>query len=117
MFKAFLELNIGGKKRPFKFGTNATALFCEERKCTLNDFMILGTKLQKKEITGSEIRDLLWAGLICGAKSKKKDVDFTSFDVGDWMDEMDQNELNKVFQEIGQQASASNVKKKVKAGS
>lgn len=107
-------INIGGKKRPFKYGTNASALLCEKRGIQLKDLAIMFNqeKLNNYEIDGTEIRDLIWAGLHAGAKSKNIDVDFTEWTVGDWLDDIDVNEFVKVFEAMAD--SQSPEKKKVK---
>lgn len=96
------EINIGGKMRPMKFGTNATAILCEKRGCMLKDIigMFSPEKINNQEITGGEIRDLIWSGLVAGAKSKNIDVDFNEFNVGDWIDQLDADELKKAFDVI-----------------
>lgn len=97
--KGFTTINIGGKKRPFKFGTNATALYCNMKDCSIGEFQkqISHEKLKNMDIKGDEVRDLLWAGLVAGCKSEKTEVEFDEYDVGDWIDEMPQEELNKAF--------------------
>lgn len=97
--KGFTIINIGGKKRPFKFGTNATALYCNIKNCTLGEFQkqFEPEKLKAMAIKGDEVRDLLWAGLVAGCKSEKSEVTFDEYEVGDWIDEMDQDELTKAF--------------------
>jgi hypothetical protein len=77
-------IEIGGEKRPLKFGTNQTAKFCEIRAIDLN---VYGQLLSEGMQDMGVIRDLLFTGLWAGAKAEKKNVDFDNFDIGDWMDE------------------------------
>lgn len=119
--KGEITINIGGKIRPIKFGTNATAFFCEERRCTIKDFteMLSPEKLNSLEITGSEIRDLLWAGLKTGALTRGEDASFTSFDVGNWLDDedFDKNQIVKAIESMADSSPKGSKKKspKVKA--
>lgn len=92
-------INIGGQKRPIKFGTNQSAIYCQTRGCTLAQYLndMNNERMTKMELDGSEIRDLLFSALCAGCSSAKVAVDFDKMDVGDWMDEMDQAELTKAF--------------------
>lgn len=85
----FKEYEIGGQVRPFKFGTNATALYLEHRGEKLKDFnkSFSLEAFRDMEITGAETRDLIWACLQDGARIKGEDRDFDVYDVGDWIDE------------------------------
>jgi len=109
------EIFIGGKKRPIKYGTNSTAILCEIRGITLKDMtnMFSEQKIKDNEITGGEVRDLVFAGLTSGAYSKGEEPDFNRYQVGDWIDEMDADELIKAFEVMGaSQPQGSNVTKK-----
>jgi len=46
----------------------------------------------------SVVRDLIYSALWAGCKAKKEAVNFDEFEVGTWIEEMPQDELNKVFQ-------------------
>lgn len=89
-------IKIGGKERPIKFGTNQSSKYCEVRSVSLAEMQDELSDISKN--TGSEIRDLIFSALWAGAKSDKLEVDFDYIEVGDWIDEMDQGELNKCFQ-------------------
>lgn len=96
----FDHIDIGGQKRPIKFGTNQTAIFCQLRGITLKQFteIINPVKIINQEIDGSEIRDLIYSGLVAGCKTTRSDVEFNEIDVGDWIDELKQDELRHIFQ-------------------
>ena len=120
--RGITEIKIGGKLRPIKFGTNSTALLCEIRGITLNDMglMLSEDRINNNEITGGEIRDMIYAGLVSAARSKKIEIDFDNYTVGDWIDEIDPNELVKAFEVLGQsqpQGSNKTPKKKVRKAS
>lgn len=87
------HIDIGGKKRLIKFGTNATAEYCDKRNVGLSEYF----NLTFDKIKPGELRDIIWSGLVAGARSEGKDVDFDEFNVGDWIDEMDQGELDVIF--------------------
>ena len=91
-----IEINIGGKLRPIKFGTNQSARYCQVRGVTLAEMQ---KELEHIETSdGSSIRDLIYSALWAGCKTDKLEVDFDEYDMGDWIDEMGQEELNKIFQ-------------------
>lgn len=98
--KGFARFEIGGKLRPIKFGTNQTAIFCQLRKCNLKVYQETFTqsKIAQLDIDGSEIRDLLYSGLVSGCMTDKIDTDFNETDVGDWVDDLPEGSLSKIFQ-------------------
>lgn len=110
------KVKIGGQLRPIKFGTNATHLFCQQRGIKLSEFNELfnAEKLAKLEIDGSEIRDLIWAGLKAAALSNGEDVDFTEWTVGDWIDDLTEDEMTNIINVFS--GDIEPPKKKTKAG-
>lgn len=78
-------INVGGERRPIKFGTNATALLCKEHNISLKE---IGGFLSEGDMTIEKYRDLLWASLTAGAQSIGQDFPFTKYQVGDWIDDM-----------------------------
>lgn len=108
-------ISIGGQERPLKFGTNATFLFCQKRGITLKQFgeVFAADKLANNDIDGSEIRDLIWAGLVAGAKSNNLPVDFDEWTVGDWIDDLSAADMGNVLSTFGEDVPTK--KKTVKA--
>lgn len=88
LFRAEVEVPIGGKVRLLKFGINQLAIFTEKNKISLGEV----------EMSIAQIRDLFWSALVCGAKKKKETVDFDEWDVGEWIDEMEESDFNKVLE-------------------
>jgi hypothetical protein len=95
-------INIGGEDRPVKFGTNQTAVYCELRKKTLAEYQEELTKLSDVGV----IRDLIYSALFAGYKAEKKDVSFDNYEVGEWIDEMTQDDLAKIFDVLGKSNEA-----------
>ena len=97
----YTEAEIGGKKRPLKFGINQTEIFCKTRGITAGEFIEMFTeeKLNALALTGGEVRDLVWSGLKDGARFKKQEFKYTPEDIGDWIDEMSMKDPKK-FQEV-----------------
>jgi hypothetical protein len=88
MIKATLTVNMGGEVRTLKFGTNATALFCQRHGIGLSE---MARQFQPDTISPLHYRDLIWSALVSGGS------DCTPEQVGDWIDEMEQDEFNRIF--------------------
>ena len=88
-------INIGGEDRPIKFGINQSILYCELRDISITEM----SKDMEKFINGSgaELRDFMWSALKDGARKEKIDFDYTPEDIGDWMEDMSEEEMEKFF--------------------
>ena len=67
-----IHVEIGGKQRPFRWGTNATRLLWNNV-----DSNIISTTVAT-----------VYAGLYAGAKHEGVEVDFDMWKVADWVDEI-----------------------------
>lgn len=94
---------MGGKVRLVKFGLNSLALYTQKQGIDLDRVQGFGL---------SEIRDMIWAGLVAGAKKKDEPVDFDEWQVGDWIEEMDQEEYEKIIQAMNGSVPKEESKKK-----
>lgn len=92
------QIEIGGKVRSLKFGTNATALFCELHKIGLGQF---ASVFSADNLTPAHYRDLIYCALVSGARKNKEAVDFTTEDVGDWIDDLREEQLTAIFDVFG----------------
>lgn len=92
-------MNIGEKDRPVYFGMNAWVEYCTLRGITITQ---MGEELQRVSEggTGAEIRDLIWSALKCGALKNQQEFEYTNYDVGFWMDDIEQDELTNFFIEL-----------------
>jgi hypothetical protein len=86
---------IGGKIRVVKFGTNATALFCHMHKIGLGGFAELFTP---EKLTPAVYRDLIYCALVSGARKAGEPADFTVEDVGDWLDDLSEEQMMGIFE-------------------
>ncbi len=105
-----VQINIGGKLRPFKFGFNAIDIFCRERKIGIAEFGERIAAIGKGGATIGELRDIIYAGLAGGALSSNESIGFTSVQVGDWLDELPEGELAKIMEAISHSVSAGKKK-------
>jgi hypothetical protein len=53
----------------------------------VGDFLKWCGKLDTLEVEVSFTRDLTYSGLVAGCRTQKTEVDFDTYDVGDWLDE------------------------------
>ncbi len=97
-----IEITIGGRKRPLRFGFNAIAEFCDEAGLSLSDL----SGLDERRVKVSTVRALFYAGLKDGARKEKREVDFDLFDVGDWMEDLSDAEAAKVWKHFAEAQGA-----------
>ena len=90
-------MNIGKENRPVKFGINQSIIFCKLRGITISKMSDVIDNIVKNEVDGSEVRDFLYSALKDGARKEKQTFDFTPEDVGDWMEDVDLEELESFF--------------------
>lgn len=85
------RIKIGGKLRPFNFGTNATILLCDELGVELSEFQ----KKFKSQDVGF-FRDCIWAGLQSAEYSSGGDTVYNKYQVGDWIDSLSKEDMDKI---------------------
>jgi len=97
--KKKIEMFIGGESRPIKFGINQQDYYCELRGgISVNKMNEEFATFATGDYQLSVIRDFFWSALKEGARYwDKSDFDYTNFDVGDWMEEADVDEISKAF--------------------
>ena len=110
MIKAEKEINIGGKKRLLKLGTNSTAIFCDMYNIPLAEF---DTYLQNP--TMAHYRDLVYSCLKDGARKKGEEFTASPETVGDWLDE--DGKMEAVMEFLGSIKAPQNAKETPKKGS
>lgn len=76
-------IEIGGQKRPVKFGFNALTDFGEVTGKTIEQI----NTLSPNNLTMKELLVLCWCGLKAGARKENLEFASTVEDVGDWLDE------------------------------
>jgi hypothetical protein len=91
------EVNLGGQSRPFRFGFNAIEVYCNKTNTPLHEFGSVASKLVSDKAAIGILRDFVWAGLCGGCMSKGLTIDFTNFQVGDWMDECDGDTITNLI--------------------
>lgn len=84
-----IEATLGGKPRLIKFGLNQMAIYTDKHNVALSDI---------QGFSVSQVRDLVWSGLVAGARKKGEQIDFDEWQVGDWIEEMPQEEFDKIME-------------------
>ena len=92
-FRGFVEIEIGGKKRPLKFNMNALSSLSDRHNIPLSVI----SKFDSDTMTLSHIRTLVWAGLVEGYRVSGLGVDFTIEDVGEWVDDAGIAVVSQIF--------------------
>jgi len=98
---------IGEKKRPFKFGINAMRTFCKATGKKINDL----DSLEMDDF--DSIIEIMFAGLEQGARMAQQDVDFDSYIVGLWLDDVEADVIPKAFASMTDQLAVKKKAKKV----
>jgi hypothetical protein len=102
-------INLNGKARPFKFGSNAVRVYKKE--FARNFFRDI--KTIKEEFDFEILIAYAYVGLVEGCRKNKLRVDFSVEDVADWMDEPDGfQEVQKSFKMMDLGNFISDTKKK-----
>ncbi len=91
---------IGGEDRTLKFGLNQSALYCELRDISIKQMNMDIQRIAQGDGNGSEIRDMIWSALKDGARVEKQAFEFDHFEVGDWLEEVDTNEMAIAIKEL-----------------
>jgi len=84
---------MGGKLRRMNFGQNAWFEFCRMHNCELSE----ATKLLFDAKNPSALRDLIYCGLLVSDRAEMKDINYNEFTVGEWIDQLTQDELTRIF--------------------
>lgn len=83
--KSVIEIEIGGIKRGFKFGTYSMAVTCEKENCSLG---VLIDRITQDEVQPMTILHVIYGGAVFYAKSHQQKIDFDETTVSDWLDEL-----------------------------
>src|SRR5574343_1732341 len=79
----YIELDMGGQILPFKFGTNAWALFCEMRSIEFSDIAESGVFKSDFAV----LRDLFYCAHKAALRSRNEVVNLNVEGFGDLLDE------------------------------
>lgn len=92
--RGYYTLEIGGKERTLHFSMNFWATFTDMLDISLDE---LGS-IFDKGISLKAIITLVYAGILTYDQENKNDVDYDFFDVGNWLEEIGSDEIEKMVQ-------------------
>lgn len=96
----YIEVNVGGRLVAFKFGMGSFAKFCELQNISLSK---MGDVLSDESpLQIQALINLLYAAAYTGEKLKNKEIDFTPEHVGEWLDDLAQDDLNRILATMSQ---------------
>jgi len=90
MLRGQTTIEIGGKERLLKFGINASAVASEAA----------GKDLHELGASTASFRYMIYGALVAGAHKSKQVVDFDVYDVGDWLEDLDEDAYAKINEVI-----------------
>ncbi len=100
-FGGSITTELGGQQRTLRFGINALNMMTQELDIKDNDISKLFS------IGMSALPTFIYCGLYADYRSRKADVDFDKWDVGDWLDDLGMERMEGLFTEIGKVFSNS----------
>jgi len=87
--RGYCQLEIGGKTRTLHFSMNFWAAFESAAGFTISEIdKVLGAGLNL-----TTLRAMIYAGLVAYDQENKQPIDYDQFDVGSWMDDVDQSNI------------------------
>ena len=102
LFRGEVEVEIGGQKRLLKFGINTLAVFTEKS----------GKGLEEMAFGITDLRGLIWAALYTGARKQGTELEVDEWTVGEWLDEIDEEQFNLIMRTITESMPEPDGKKK-----
>ena len=78
------EIELGGKRRPIRFGFGALMLFEENTGANISDFF---SKMATGDFKIRMLIELIYAGLKNGARANGEQFDADVMTIADWVDE------------------------------
>tara|TARA_A100001015_G_C14796136_1_gene635056 strand:+ start:465 stop:833 length:369 start_codon:yes stop_codon:yes gene_type:complete len=90
--RGYYTLEIGGKKRTLHFSMNFWAKFTD----MLNIGLAEIGDVFSKGISIKALIALIYSGLLAYDKENKNEVDYDEFDVGNWLEDIQADEIEKV---------------------
>lgn len=94
--RGYCQLNIGGKSRTLHFSMNFWAIMEEETGKTLQEL----SGIISSSMSVITIRAMIYSAMKCYDLEKQNEVDYSLFDVGLWMDELEPEDFTKITETL-----------------
>ena len=96
--RGYITTKLGGKNRTLHFSMNFWCHFTETLGIGLND---LDKQFNQDKFNINTIRVLLYSGLIAYDQEEKNKIDYTIYDVGNWLEDFSSDDLKKIMEALG----------------
>ena len=90
--RGYYTLEIGGKKRTLHFSMNFWANFTDMLNISLAEI----GDVFSNGISIKGLRALIYSGLLAYDQENKKEIDYNEFDVGNWLEDIEATEIEKI---------------------
>lgn len=91
--RGYCQLELGGKTRTLHFSMNFWAAFEEASGFKISEV----DKVFGSGLSMGTMRALVYAGIIAYDQENNIEIDYNQFNVGAWMDEIDQEDLGMII--------------------
>jgi hypothetical protein len=91
--RGYCQLELGGKTRTLHFSMNFWAAFEEASGFKISEV----DKVFGSGLSMGTMRALVYAGIIAYDQENNIEIDYNQFNVGSWMDEIDQEDLGMII--------------------
>jgi len=92
--RGYYTLKIGGKNRTLHFSMNFWATFTDLLGISLDE---LGEVFQKG-VSLKAIINIIYVGILTYDQENKKEINYDNFDVGNWLEDITAEQIEKVIQ-------------------
>ena len=92
--RGYYTLKIGGKNRTLHFSMNFWATFTDMLDISLDE---LGN-IFEKGVSLKAVITIVYAGILTYDQENKNEIDYDSFDVGNWLEDVNANELQNIIE-------------------
>jgi hypothetical protein len=94
--RGYCQLQIGGKLRSLHFSMNFWAVFEETSGFKISEV----DKVFGSGLSMGAMRALIYSGIVAYDQENRIEIDYDLFDVGAWMDDIDQNDLGLIIETL-----------------
>ncbi len=94
--RGYCQLEIGGKIRTLHFSMNFWATFEETSGFKISEV----DKVFGSGLSMGSMRALLYSGIVAYDQENRNEIDYTLFEVGAWMDEINEKDLTLIIETL-----------------
>jgi hypothetical protein len=94
--RGYCQLEIGGKIRTLHFSMNFWATFEETSGFKISEV----DKVFGSGLSMGSMRALLYSGIVAYDQENRNEIDYTLFEVGAWMDEINEKDLALIIETL-----------------